>query len=103
MAVVAPWVAACIQSLRVFYSDFRLYNAQLGGVYFDNMGDFTRLQPQQVPAWIMELICRYAGLGLVTFLVLLPFRKFLLYSWVAWAFFICLWMTIFSMAEVALK
>jgi hypothetical protein len=102
-AVAAPWIAASIQSLRVFYSGFRPYNAQLGGIYFDNMGELIPLQPHQIHVWIAGLVCRYCGLGLLTFLVLLPLRKHPLYCWSGWAFFIGLWMIIFSTTEVALR
>jgi hypothetical protein len=102
-AVAAPWIAASIQSLRVFCSDSRPYNAQLGGIYFGNMGELIPLQPHQIHVWITELVCCYCGLGLLTFLVLLPLRKHPLYCWAGWAFFIGLWMIIFSTTEVALK
>lgn len=102
-AMAAPWIAASIQSLRVLYRDFRPYNAQLGGIYFDNMGELAPLQPHQIHFWITSLIVRYLGFGLVTFLVLLPLRKYPGYCWSGWAFFIGLWMILFSTTEVVLK
>jgi hypothetical protein len=103
MAVAAPWIAACIQSLYIFYKFSLLYNAQLGGVYFGNMDCVIRLSPEQIHAWIAGLIGRYAFLSLPTFLVLLPFRRLPLYCWIIWSGSICACMILFWMAEVVLK
>jgi hypothetical protein len=97
MAIAAPAIAACIHSLCVFHSGFRLYNAEIGGVYFHDYG--AAWQPGLLS--ILSFIGACGVPAIPTFLVLLPFRRRTLYRWIVWTLFIVLWMWMFFKMEFA--
>ena len=98
MAMAAPLVAAEIHSLWVFHQDFRLYNAEIGGSYFLNMGgkvDWTR----GVCLWVM-------GCGMPGFLMfcgLMPLRRSAWYRWLVWLGCVGLWTNVLFQMEFAIK
>ncbi len=79
MSLAAPWVAGYIHSVFVFQRGIRLYNAEVGGIYFGSM-------PQPQPSlWSVFLWIGGCGLpAAITFALLLPFRKRVVYRWLVW-------------------
>lgn len=71
MSFAAPVVAGSIHSLCVFQRDFRLYNAEVGGDFFWNGG----VGKESLVLVFFVFICRSSVPALLTFAVLLPFRK----------------------------
>jgi hypothetical protein len=77
LALLAPLVAAGIQSVYVFLGAFRLYHALIGGAWFHE-------DEQPLEDSISLMFAYSVFFGLPTLLVLLPFRKRPLYRWLAW-------------------
>jgi hypothetical protein len=77
LAVMAPLIAACIQSVSVFRRDHWIYQALIGGAYFHEVQN-PRL------ATIVQVIFYCGIFAIPTFLVLLPFRKRAFYRWLVW-------------------
>jgi hypothetical protein len=76
-ALASPLIAAFIQSVCVFRSDFRLYQAMIGGAYFhsvENPGLVSTIG-------VLIYCCIFA---IPVFFVLLPFRKRVFYRWLIW-------------------
>jgi hypothetical protein len=98
MALAAPWIAAYIHSAFVFHEGFRLYNAEIGGIYFHGNYLMTRqLSLSSILTWV-------GGCGLpatLTFLALLPCRSSLVFRWIVWAGFIALWTFACFQLEIA--
>jgi hypothetical protein len=98
MALAAPMVAMYFHSFWVFFTDFRLYNAEIGGVYFipGSGGVGPRV------SWsIYHFVVLCDVLAIPTFLVLLPFRRLTLERWIVWAGFIALWVFLAFQAQIA--
>jgi len=95
MSLAAPVIAACIHSIWVFHSGFRLYNAEFGGAHFhDNNG----------PTGLFGIIFSIgfcAILAIPTLLILLPFRRRTFYRWLVWSAFVVLWTWLFFKMEIA--
>lgn len=100
MAFAAPMVAICVHSAWVFYTGFRVYNAEIGGAYF-LPGSGGRGPPMSSIAHHLVVLCLV--LALPTFLVLLPFRRLALERWMLWAYFIFFWLCMAFHAEVAYR
>jgi hypothetical protein len=90
MSLAAPWIAAGIHSVCVFRSGIRFYNAEIWRLY--EQPDFLG-----VLVWIGG----FSVPGLVTFLILLPFRKLMLLRWIIWTCCILLWVGAFFKMEIA--
>src|SRR5690349_10857817 len=92
MSLAAPWIAAYIHSASVFRRGNRLYNAEVGGIYFHgdpSLGSFL--------LWIL-------GLGVpaaLTLLLLLPFRRRAVFRWSLWIGSILFWTWAFFKTEFA--
>jgi len=98
MAIAAPWVAAYIHSALVFQQGSRLYNAELGGIYFHGN------VPPQPSAWTIAYwaaLCLF--LAWPTFLVLIPFHKRVIYRWLAWICSVGVWLWACFSTEVAYR
>jgi hypothetical protein len=102
MSLAAPLIAACFHSLCVFERGIRLYNAEIGGIYFHgSMPPYP--QPNlSLAGSIFALIGACGVPAIPTFLVLLPFRKRALYRWHVWVSFIILWTWVLFQLEVAI-
>jgi len=100
MSFAAPWLAAYIHSECVFRKGFRMYNAEVGGVYFRGGGaGFGGPSLWDIFTWIGA--CSVPGL--LTLLVLLPLRKRALYRWSVWGCAIALWTWVLFKSEIALR
>jgi hypothetical protein len=102
MSLAAPLIAACIHSLCVFEHGIRLYNAEIGGIYFHGS-----MPPYPQPSlsfgeYILAVIGACGIPAIPTFLVLLPFRKRALYRWLIWTGFVVLWTWVLFQMEVAI-
>jgi hypothetical protein len=83
MSIAAFWVAACVHSIGVWHRGYRFYNAELGGSYFYYL-TYDHSQAGYFGSILTFLgACGVLGLPL-TFLILLPFRRRVLYRWVMW-------------------
>jgi hypothetical protein len=80
MSLAAPLIAALIHSAFVFYSGIRFYKAEIWRL--SEHTDFW-----SILAWVGGLSVP----GLITFLILLPFRKDTLLHWILWICCIILW------------
>jgi hypothetical protein len=101
ISLAAPLIAACIHSLYVFWRGIRLYNAEIGGIYFNGS-----MPPYPQPSLsLADSILALIGVCVIpaipTFLVLLAFRKRALYCWLVWAGFIVLWTWLLFQMEIA--
>jgi hypothetical protein len=100
MSLAAPWIAACIHSACVFHSGIRFYNAEIGGSYFHGyVSSFEQPSFWKALTWIGAC----GTPGLITFLILLPFRKHTLLRWTLWICCIILWTGVLFQMEVAFK
>ena len=84
LALAAPLIAACIQSVWVFSSDYRIYQALIGGAYFDAI-------EEPGLAIIVFIIGSCLICGIPTFFVLLPFWWRALPRWLVWIGAIAVW------------
>jgi hypothetical protein len=102
ISFAAPLIAAYIHSLYVFERGFRLYNAEIGGIYFH--GSMPPYPPPVLSLvdYILALIGACGIPAIPTFLVLLAFRKRALYYWLVWAGFIALWTWLLFQMEIAI-
>ena len=98
MSLAAPLIAAFIHSICVFERGIRLYNAEIGGIYFHNTPPNLRLRE-----YIFTIIGACCAPALLTFLALLPFRKRILHRWLIWSGFIVLWTWVLFEMEIAIK
>ena len=99
MSVAAPWIAAHIHSELVFQRGIRLYNAEIGGIYFQKGWP----QPPQ-PNLATALLCA-SGFGvpaIMTFVALLPFRKRAGVRWLFWFCAIAIWVWVDFRLEFAI-
>ena|SRR5260221_10921002 len=99
MSIAAPVVAGSIHSLRVFQRGFRLYNAEVGDAYFWNGG----VGRESVIFAFLAFICRCLLPAILTFAVLLPFRKRPQICRIAWIVSIALWTWFLFSAEIATR
>ncbi len=98
MSFSASLIAACIHSLYVFDRGSRLYNAELGGFFFnDGMSGYTVPNLRGLLLWSS----RGAVAAVLTFLVLLFFRKRAAYRWLAWISFVVFWTWVCFNTEIA--
>jgi hypothetical protein len=89
MSIAAPGIAAFIHSVWVFHTGIRFYNAQIWGL--DGFWSiFTWFGACGAPA-------------IPTFLLLLPFRKRVLYRWAVWVACIILWTWLLFKMEFAVR
>jgi hypothetical protein len=98
MSMAALWIAAFIHSLHVIRSGFRLYNAEIGGIYF--RPDASN------PPMALTVLASFVGSilpAIPTFLVLVPFRNRPEYRWVIWACSIGLWTWCCFKMEIAYR
>jgi len=95
MAIAAPAIAACIHSICVFHSGFRLYNAEIGGAYFHGSAERPGVQT------VLTFIGACGVPAIPTFLILLPFRRRAFYRWIVWSAFIVLWTWLCFKSEIA--
>jgi hypothetical protein len=104
MSLAAPLIAAWIHSYCVFERGFRLYNAEIGGIFF--RGVSGSMPPYQQPSIGFEdILTLISGCGIpaiITFLVLLPFRRRALYRWLVWAGCILLWTWVLFQIEISI-
>ena len=91
MSLVAPWTAAVIHSGCVFSSGIRFYNAEL-----------WRLLDAHTFGDILVWIGAFGIPGLITFFILLPFRKDKLLSWILWSCCVVIWLGLFFKMEIAI-
>lgn len=100
MSVTAPWIAAYIHSACVFHRGFRLYNAEVGGTYFHGS-----MPPYPQPSLGWVLLSWIGGCGvpaILTFLLLLPFRKRVVFRWLLWVWCIAIWTWVCFKVEYAI-
>jgi hypothetical protein len=96
MALSAPLIAALIQSVCVFLSDHRVYQALIGGAYSGH--------PYSGGAYSIGFVLGFCVIfGIATFLALSPFRKRVLYRWLVWIAAIAVWTWLCFTIEVELK
>jgi hypothetical protein len=104
MSIAAPLIATYIHSAWVFHSDYRLYNAEIGGIFF--RGVSGSMPPFQEPSiGLRDILTLISGCGIpaiLTFLALLPFRRRTLYRWIIWTGFIALWTWLLFQMEIAI-
>jgi hypothetical protein len=93
LALAAPLIAACIQSVCVFRSDHWIYQALIGGAYFHAV-------EKPGLATIVFILGSCVVFGIPTFLVLLPVRKRVLYRWLVWIAAIAVWTLLCFSTEV---
>jgi hypothetical protein len=98
ISLAAPWIAAFVHSADVYRRGLRLYNAQIGGFYFDSMGMARQPDASEVVRWI--LVCSIPAIP--TFLVLLPFRKRPMYLRAAWICLVVFWTWVYFKSEIAI-
>src|ERR1035441_8852106 len=84
LSVASPLIAAGIQSVCIFYSHFRIYQAIIGGAYFHTVDDPGF-------ATLVSILWGCGIFGVPTFFVLLPFRRRSLYCWLVWVGSIAIW------------
>ena len=104
MSIAAPLIAAWIHSLCVFERGFELYNAEIGGIYFHGVSGSMPPYQQPVAGW-RDIVTMFSGCGvpaILTFLVLLPFRRRALYRWPVWAASIVLWIWLLFQMEITI-
>ena len=90
MALAAPCIAVLIHSAYVIHTGYRMYNAEITG-----LGGST-------PFFSILALLGGGGVPAVpTFLALLPFRRRVLYRWIAWVGFIIVWTFILFKLEIA--
>jgi hypothetical protein len=97
MAIAAPAIAGFIHSFYVLQSGYRLYNAEIGGAYFHG-------NPAVEPPGLLSVLTFIGACGvpaILTFLVLLPFRRRAFYRWIVWAAFTVLWTWLCFKSEIA--
>jgi hypothetical protein len=92
MSMAAPWIAAYIHSACVFHRGTRLYNAEIGGAF---------LRSGTSLGTILVWITLCAVPAMPTFLLLLAFRKRIVYRWFAWACCVALWTWVCFKMEIA--
>ena len=100
MALAAPWTAGCIHSVSVYRRGTRLYNAEVGGIFFG--GGMTLYAPPtlgDVLFWLGGLVVPTA----VTFVALLFVRKQAAYRWLVWICFAALWTLVCFKTEIAIS
>jgi len=90
MSLAAPWIAALVHSACVFSSGIRFYNAEL-----------WRLLDARTFSDVFAWIGGFSMPGLITFLILLPFRKDRMLSWILWTCCALLWLGVLFEMEVA--
>jgi hypothetical protein len=84
LAFASPLIAACIQSLYVFWSDHWIYQALIGGAYFHTV--------EKPGVATMLFIFVYCGvLAIPTLAWLLVLRKRTIARWVGWIGSTALW------------
>ncbi len=96
MSMAAPWIAAYIHSEYVFRRGIRLYNAEVGGIFF-------RGSTQSSAGTVLMWIALCAVPALPTLLLLLAFRKRGVYRWLAWICAIALWTWVCFKMEIAYR
>ena len=100
MALAAPWIAGYIHSECVFARGIRLYNAEIGGIYFGG-GSMAPYPPPglgTIALWISGVSIP----AIPTFLLLLAFKKRALFLWLAWFFSVAFWTWACFKMEIAL-
>ena len=90
MSLSAPVISALIHSACVFQSGIRFYNAEL-----------WRLSEHLSLLDVISWIGGFGFPGLITFLVILPFRKSALNSWMVWVGFVAFWTFLLFKMEIA--
>jgi len=99
MALAAPAIAALIHSWCVYHSGHRLYNAEIGGIYFHGPEPIDK----SVVRIIIINICACGVPAILTFLGLLAVRQNAFYRWCVWSGFIFLWTWLCFKAEIAFQ
>jgi len=92
MSLSAPVISALIHSACVFQSGIRFYNAEL-----------WRLSEHLSLLDVISWIGGFGFPGLITFLVILPFRKSAVNSWMIWIGFVALWTFLLFKMEYAIN
>jgi hypothetical protein len=96
LALAAPLIAACIQSVCVVRGGGRIYQAVIGGAYFHQVE-----HPRS--ATIVSTL-GYCGIfGFFTLYALLPFRQRVLCRWLVWLGSIVLWTWVYFVTEITIK
>lgn len=104
MSIAAFWGAACIQSVRIFLGYSQLYNAPLGNAYFFNLWYHTfKTYNEAMSRSIEVLLVECAGAGVLTFLVLFPFRRRALHRWGAWCCSVVVWLYVLHKSEIFVR
>ena len=98
MSLSAPWIAAFIHSACVFRRGIRLYNAEVGGIFFNgSMPPYPQPGLGSVLLWISGCAVPAA----LTFLFLVFLRRRAAYRWLAWVCFVALWTWACFKTEIA--
>src|SRR5262249_55884173 len=96
MSLGAPWIAAYIHSASVFHRGIRLYNAEVGGMFLH-----PKTTMHSSIGTILMWIAVCAVPAAPTLLVLLAFRKRIVYRWLAWLCCIAVWTWVSFKMEIA--
>ena len=99
MSYAAPVIAGCIHSLHVILGGFRLYNAEIGGIYFHD----TSLGGQSIAVSVLNFVGICAVPAALTFVVLLLFRKRPQLCRAVWIGIVLFWLWFCFRMEVALR
>jgi hypothetical protein len=100
MSIAAPYTAVCVHSLWVLHREWRMDNAEIGGIYF-----FSRSANQHIPVYLNLLSPVFACViaAVPTLLVLSLFRRHRIASWLAWISFVGGWTVFLFRNEFAIK
>jgi len=95
LALAAPLIAACIQSICVIRGDHWIHQALIGGAYFRDM------EKRGFDTIVFLASCVINGA--FTLLALVPFQKRALYRWLAWLAAIAFWTWIYFITAWGIK
>jgi hypothetical protein len=105
MAIAAPAVAVGSHSAYVLYSGYRLYNAEVGGLYFHGSGLGYGHGPGYGPLSFWLILTFLGGCGvpaIPTFLALVAFRRRALYRWLVWSACVLFWTWVCFQMEISI-
>jgi hypothetical protein len=96
VALAAPLIAACIQSIYVFRGDHWIYQAVIGGAYFH------RVEKPGLDTMVFGLGSCVIN-GALTVPALAPFQTRALCRWLVWLGAIAFWTFFYLTTEIAIK
>src|SRR5579859_3344749 len=77
LSLTSPLIAAGFQSVWVFWRGYWVYQAVIGGAYFHSVEN-------PVLYTLRDLLVSCGVMAVPTCLILMPFRRRIVYRWQAW-------------------